>query len=47
MAAVEDLPKARRKDDAQVSEAARVAVRRSIRALCGKKPLIVVHLVRV
>lgn len=47
MAAVEDLPKARRKDDAQVREAARVAVRRSIRALCGKKPLIEVHLVRV
>ncbi|MCK5273017.1 MAG: ribonuclease J [Alphaproteobacteria bacterium] len=47
MAAVEDLPKARRKDDAQVREAARVAVRRSIRALCGKKPRIEVHLVRV
>jgi ribonuclease J len=47
MAAVEDLPKARARDDAQVREAARVAVRRSIRALCGKKPLIEVHLVRV
>ena len=47
MAAVEDLPKARAKDDAQVREAARVAVRRSIRALCGKKPRIEVHLVRI
>jgi ribonuclease J len=47
MAAVEDLPKARARDDAQVREAARVAVRRSIRALCGKKPRIEVHLVRV
>lgn len=45
--AVEDLPMARRKDDAQVREAARLAVRRSIRALCGKRPHIDVHLVRV
>jgi ribonuclease J len=47
LAAVEDLPKARARDDAQVREAARVSVRRSIRALCGKKPMIDVHLVRV
>ena len=47
VAAVEDLPKSRRKDDAQVKEAARLAVRRSIRALCGKRPQIDVHLVRV
>jgi ribonuclease J len=47
MAAVEDLPKARARDDAEVSEAARLAVRRSIRALCGKRPQIDVHLVRV
>jgi ribonuclease J len=45
--AVDDLPKARRKDDAEVREAARLAVRRSIRALCGKRPQIDVHLVRV
>jgi ribonuclease J len=45
--AVEDLPKPRRKDDAEVREAARLAVRRSIRALCGKRPQIDVHLVRV
>ncbi len=45
--AVEDLPKPRRADDGQVREAARLAVRRSIRALCGKRPQIDVHLVRV
>jgi ribonuclease J len=47
IAAVEDLPKPRRKDDAEVREAARLAVRRSIRALCGKRPQIDVHLVRL
>ena len=47
MAAVEDLPRARARDDAQVREAARLSVRRSIRALCGKKPQIDVHLVRI
>lgn len=47
LVAVEDLPKARRRDDAQVREAARLAVRRSIRAVCGKRPQIDVHLVRV
>ncbi len=46
-AAVEDLPKPRRQDDGEVREAARLAVRRSIRALCGKRPQIDVHLVRV
>ncbi len=46
-AAIEDLPKPRRRDDGEVREAARLAVRRSIRALCGKRPQIDVHLVRV
>ncbi len=46
-AAVEDLPKPRRRDDGEVREAARLAVRRSVRALCGKRPQIDVHLVRV
>lgn len=46
-AAVEDLPKPRRKDDGETREAVRLAVRRSIRALCGKRPQIDVHLVRV
>ena len=45
--AVEDLPKPRCKNDDEVREAARLAVRRSIRALCGKRPRIDVHLVRV
>ena len=47
VAAIEDLPKPRLRDDAQVHEAARLAVRRSIRALCGKRPYIDIHLVRV
>jgi len=47
MVALEDLPKARRRDDAEVREAARLAVRRSVRAVCGKRPQIDVHLVRV
>ncbi len=46
-AAIEDLPKPRRRDDGEVREAARLAVRRSVRALCGKRPQIDVHLVRV
>ncbi len=47
MAAIEDLPKPRARDDAELREAARLAVRRSIRALCGKRPQIDVHLVRL
>lgn len=47
MIAAEDLPKARARDDVQLREAARLAVRRSIRAICGKKPRIDVHLVRL
>ncbi len=47
VAAIEELPKPRLKDDGQVHEAARLAVRRSIRALCGKRPYIDIHLVRV
>jgi len=45
--AVEDLPKPRGKNDDEVREAARLAVRRSVRALCGKRPQIEVHLVRL
>ncbi|HXZ02673.1 MAG TPA: ribonuclease J [Stellaceae bacterium] len=45
--AIEDLePKARR-DDAALREAARLAVRRSLRAWHGKKPVTEVHLVRI
>lgn len=45
--AVEDLPrKSRRKDD-HVYEAVRLAVRRRLRAVCGKRPAVDVHLVRL
>src|SRR3546814_187405 len=45
--AVERLPKASRRDDDSVREAARLAVRRAIRTERGKKPLIEIHLVRI
>lgn len=41
------LPKSARADDAQVKEAARIAVRRCFNASHGKKPVTEVHLVRV
>ena len=37
----------KRTDDAAVKETARLALRRTIQALCGKKPQIAVHLVRL
>jgi ribonuclease J len=44
---MEDLPRpSRRKDDA-IREAVRIAVRRKLRALCGKRPKVEVHLVRL
>ena len=46
-AAVEKLPARQRNDDEAVSEAARRAVRRTLRNLCGKRPQTEVHLVRV
>ncbi len=45
--AVERLPRRDRDDDDTVSEAARRAVRRSLRELCGKRPQTEIHLVRV
>ncbi|MCK6452769.1 MAG: ribonuclease J [Alphaproteobacteria bacterium] len=45
--AVEALPKAERRDDGAVGEAARRAVRRTIVALRGHKPLTEVHVVRI
>jgi ribonuclease J len=45
--AVERLPQRDRDDDDTVSEAARRAVRRSLRDLCGKRPQTEIHLVRV
>ena len=47
IAAVEKLPARQRDDDEAVSEAARRAVRRTLRSLCGKRPQTEVHLVRV
>ncbi len=45
--AVDDLPmKVRRMDD-MVHEAVRLAVRRRLRALCGKRPSVDVHVVRL
>jgi len=44
---VEDLPRARRRDDEALKEAARLAVRRTIKTLCGKRPPTTVHLVRL
>jgi ribonuclease J len=45
--AVEELPHKARRDDGVVREAARLAVRRSLRDSHGKKPITDVHLVRV
>ncbi|KIL98363.1 Metallo-beta-lactamase family protein RNA-specific [Paramagnetospirillum magnetotacticum MS-1] len=45
--AIEELPLKVRKDDGVVREAARLAVRRSLRDTHGKKPITDVHLVRV
>lgn len=44
---VENLSKAARMDDAQVKEAARIAIRRSFSTSQGRKPLTEVHLVRI
>ncbi|MEO3431773.1 ribonuclease J [Inquilinus sp. CAU 1745] len=45
--AVDNLSKAARKDDEAVREAARLAVRRTIRMAQGKKPMIDIQLVRI
>jgi ribonuclease J len=45
--AVENLSKTARMDDAQVKEAARLAIRRSFSTSQGRKPLTEVHLVRI
>lgn len=45
--AIEELPLKVRRDDGVVREAARLAVRRSLRDTHGKKPITDVHLVRV
>jgi ribonuclease J len=45
--AVKDLPPRERRDDAALREAARLAIRRALKAYSGKRPLIDVHLVRL
>ena len=45
--AVDDLPRKSRLNDDHVHEAVRLAVRRQLRALCGKRPTVDVHLVRL
>jgi ribonuclease J len=45
--ALQDLGPRERRDDAALREAARLAVRRSLRAWHGKKPVTEIHLVRI
>lgn len=45
--AMDRLSKSDRRDDAAVSEAVRIAVRRSLRGTTGKRPITDVHVVRV
>jgi len=47
IATIEDLRSKQRQDDNLVSEMSRRAVRRCIRALCGKNPHTEIHLIRV
>jgi ribonuclease J len=44
---VESMPKSRRGEDGQVREAVRVAIRRKIQALTGRRPMVEVHVLRV
>jgi ribonuclease J len=45
--AVNELPKKKRRDDEEIAEAARIAVRRSLRESIGKRPVTEIHVVRV
>lgn len=45
--AVNDLPRKKRRDDDEIAEAARIAVRRSLRETIGKRPVTDVHVVRI
>ena len=45
--AVADLSPRERRDDEQVAEAARIAVRRSLRESVGKRPVTRIHVARV
>lgn len=44
---VEGMPKSRLREDGQVREAVRVAIRRKIQALTGRRPMVEVHVLRV
>ena len=44
--AVQRLGKRERKDDAAVEEAVRLGVRRAVNRLLGKKPMVMVHVIR-
>jgi ribonuclease J len=46
-AAMDDLSRRARRDDAAVEEAARLAVRRGFRELAGKRPVTQIHLIRI
>lgn len=45
--AIEDLPLSARKTDSEVAEAARIAVRRTLRDVVGKRPVTDIHVVRM
>jgi ribonuclease J len=45
--AIADLPATQRRDDDAVRETARLAMRRSLRASYGKKPVTDIHIVRI
>ena len=45
--AVDALPRPRRRDDGTISETARVAARRALRSVTGKRPMTTIHLVRL
>jgi len=44
--AVQRLGKRERKDDAAVEEAVRLGLRRTVNRLLGKKPMVMVHVIR-
>ncbi len=46
-AALDDLPKSARRDDGRMTEAARIALRRLIRARLGKRTVVEVRIIRV
>jgi ribonuclease J len=47
IAAVNALPKKKGRDDEEIAEAARIAVRRSLRESIGKRPVTDIHVVRI